>query len=92
MNRKNLEEIIELADKALLVTEAKVINTEVEAMAKTSFISIGGVLDSIKILAQDNLGHFDETRDAIDRPERHSISGHANDPSAQQKYAFEKDN
>jgi len=34
----------------------------------------------------------DETKDAIDRPERHSISGHMNDPSPTQEQAFKKDN
>ena len=91
MNSTNLHEIIELVNKALLVTDAKVINTEVEALNKTAFITIGGVLDSIKILAMDNLGNFDETRDAIDRAERHSIAGHMNDPSSMQKEAFNKD-
>ncbi len=33
-----------------------------------------------------------ELRDNIDRKERHSISGHANDPSEMQKRAFEKEN
>ena len=92
MNSKNLQEIIELVDKALLVTDAKVIDTEVEALGKTAFITIGGVLDSIKLLAMDNLGHFDETRDAIDRPERHNIAGGMNSPSIMQKEAFAEEN
>ncbi len=32
-----------------------------------------------------------ELRDNVDRKERHSISGHSNDPSEQQKYAFKKE-
>ena len=90
MNRKNLEEIIKLVDKALLTIDEKVINTEVDVLTKTSFVSMGGILDSIKILATDNLGGYDELRDAIDRPERHSIAGHMNDPSVMQKKAFDE--
>ena len=33
-----------------------------------------------------------ERMDSQDRPHRHSISGHANDPSTMQQLAFEKEN
>ncbi len=33
-----------------------------------------------------------ELRDSTDRMERHSIAGHMNDPSDQQKKAFDKEN
>jgi len=33
----------------------------------------------------------DERHDAIDRPERHSIAGHMNDPSIMQEKAFKKE-
>ena len=92
MNKNNLDEIIELVNKALLVTDAQVINTEVEAINKTSFITIGGVLDSIKILAMDNLGQFDPLLDNSDNPERHNIAGGMNSPSKMQKEAFKEDN
>ena len=85
MNRKNLEEIIALVDKALLVADAKAINTEVEAINNTAFISMGGVLDSIKILAIDTLtGNVTDTK-----PEPHSIAAGMNDPSHMQKEAFD---
>ena len=34
----------------------------------------------------------DEIRDSVDRPERHSIAGHMNDPSDTQKKAFNENN
>ena len=92
MNRKNLEEIIKLVDKALLTIDEKVINTEVDVLTKTSFVSMGGILDSIKILATDNLGGYNELRDAIDRPERHSIAGHMNDSDFAAKRRYEAEN
>jgi len=89
-NRENLKEIIDLVDKALVATQERVIDTEVEPITKTGFISIGGVLDSIKLLAEDSITRIDEKRDNIDRPNRHSIAGHMNDPSVMQIEAFKK--
>lgn len=91
MNRKNLEEIVALVDKALASTKEKVIDTEVEPMTKTAYISIGGVLDSIKILALANLGHYDEAHDNIDRPEKHNIAGSMNKPSRDQLALIEEE-
>ena len=34
----------------------------------------------------------EQYHDSEDRADRHSISGHANDPSEMQKYAFKKEN
>ena len=88
---KNLNEIVELCDKALLVVDAKVISTEVEALNKTAFISMGGVLDSIKLLAKDMLGEHDPLKDNVDRPSRHSIAGHMNDSTLGAKITYEKE-
>ncbi len=94
---KKLDEIIETARRAIRVADAKVLDVEVTEIDKKSFVSIGGSFDSILILAlsiKEEQGHSleDEKRDAIDRPERHSIAGGMNNPSPMQVEAFEEEN
>ncbi len=92
---KKLDEIIETARRAIRVADAKMLDVEVTELDKKSFMSIGGSFDSILILAlsikeEQNTTVLDEKRDAIDRPERHSIAGHMNDPSPMQVEAFDE--
>ena len=94
MNKK-LDEIIELSRKAIRVNEDKVLDVEVVPLEKGAFVSIGGVLDSILILAlsikeEQGQSLADEKRDAVDRPERHSSSGHMNDSCLEHKAAFKE--
>ena len=86
-----LKEIIKLAKETLEVTEAKVLNEKVEEITKTAFVSVGGKLDSIILLAEDALT-LDPKQDNIDRPERHNIAGSMNSPSIMQQEAFELEN
>jgi len=86
---KTLEEIIKIAKEALEVTNKEVLDTKVTQLTKTGYVSVGGVLDSIILLAE-NMVVADPSKDAIDRPERHSIAGHMNDPSDNQRKAFEE--
>lgn len=84
---KTLNEIIKLAKETLEVAEAKVIDTEVEALDRRAFISIGGKLDMIILTAEDALIP-DPRQDNVDRPDRHNIAGTMNSPSEMQKKAF----
>ena len=86
---KTLNEIIETAEKALKAINEEIANLPVNHVTKVAYVSVAGSFDSIILLAE-NAVTVDPAKDAIDRPERHSISGHANDPSPMQKYAFEK--
>ena len=86
-----LKEIIKLAKETLAVTEASVLNEKVEDVTKTAFVSVGGKLDSIVLLAEDALT-LDPTQDNIDRPTKHNIAGGMNSPSKIQTEAFELEN
>ena len=86
-----LKEIIELAKDILEVTEAKVLNEKVEEVTKTAFVSIGGKLDSIILVAEDALT-LDPSQDNIDRPTKHNIAGGMNSPSKMQQEAFALEN
>ena len=60
--RKHLAEIKETAKRAIRVADAKVIDTGVTELDKQGFISMGGSLDSIIILAEElekELGYDD---------------------------------
>ena len=91
MNAK-LDEIIETARRAIRITDDKILNTNVAELDKKQYISVGGSLDSIIILA---LALKEDERtpkvEVIDRPERHSIAGGMNDPSPIQVEAFKED-
>ena len=86
-----LKEIIKLAKETLEVTDAKVLSEKVSEVNKTAFVSIGGTLDCIILLAEDALT-LDPTQDNVDRPERHNIAGSMNSPSKMQQEAFELEN
>lgn len=88
---KVLKEIIKLAKEALVVTNQEAIVTPVKDITKTAFISVGGVLDSIILVAEDAVS-LDPTQDNIDRPEKHNIAGTMNSPSETQKKAFAEEN
>ena len=88
---KVLQEIIKLAKETLEVTDANVLNEKVEEVTKTAFVSVGGKLDSIILLAEDALT-VDPTQDNIDRPTKHNIAGGMNSPSKMQQEAFELEN
>ena len=90
-----LDEIIELSRKAIRVNEDKVLDVEVIPLEKGAFVSIGGVLDSILILAlsiKEEQGEIEPHRDNIDRVDRHNIAGSMNGPSPMQTEAFEEEN
>ncbi len=94
MNKK-LDEIIETCRRAIRISDAKVLDVEVTELDKGNFVSIGGSFDSILILAlsikeEQCPSLADEKRDAIDRPERHSSSGHMNDSCLEHKTAFKE--
>ncbi len=84
--REQLKEIVKQAEASF----EKVTDETVNIMVNDQ-ISIGGTLDSIMLLAKDALESSDPHKDNIDRVERHSISGHMNDPSAMQKKGFDND-
>ena len=87
---KTLEEIIETATKALEAITEETANLPVDHVTKTAYVSVAGSFDKI-ILAAENGLTVDPTKDAIDRPEKHSIAGHMNDPSEMQKKAYEEE-
>ena len=87
---ETLAEIITIAKKALATAEDKVIDTKVETINKNSFVSIGGSLDSIILLAENV--KQDPHMDNIDRTEKHNIAGGMNSPSERQVEAYKKDN
>lgn len=86
---KSLEEIIKTAKRALASIHEEVAKLPVNHVTKTAYVSVAGSFDSIILLAENALT-MDPTKDAIDRPDRHSIAGHMNDPSETQKKAFEE--
>ena len=51
MKNEKLDEIIDMARKAIRITEDKILDTEVVELDKKSFISVGGAFDNILILA-----------------------------------------
>ena len=88
---KSLQEIIETAKKALKVLDEDVGKLPVDHITKTAYVSVAGCFDSIILVAEDALS-IDPSKDAIDRPERHSIAGHMNDPSPMQQKGYEREN
>ena len=62
---KRLIEIKERAETARTASDKEVLNAKAEELGK-SFISIGGELDNIVLLANDALGMLDALKGTVD--------------------------
>lgn len=83
---KNLQDVINILNTTDDAACVRVCNMYVELCQE---IADGIQSDSTDVI-MERLKK--EKQDNIDRKNRHSISGHANDPSPMQKYAFKKMN
>ena len=93
--KNRLDEIIVMAKKALVVTDAEIINMKAYDVdkEKRTFVSIGGVFDSIILLAQDILRDpslHEPILDNMDHPDRHNIAGSMNRPDRASEYENEQ--
>ena len=90
--KNRLEEIIVTAKKALAVTEKEIIALKVYDIdkKKNTYVSMGGCLDSIILLAEDILKDaslHEPHQDNMDHMEHHNIAGNnMNRPSRDQDY------
>ncbi len=80
----NLNEVAKIALEPATETEGKLCSLYMDLCEA---IAQGIVVEGSMIM----VGKEESHGDTLDRAERHSVSGHMNDPSEMQKLAFEKE-
>ncbi len=53
--RKQIEDVIDLAEQALKVSDQQVLDTEVDQVGKSGFVSVAGTFDAIILSLKDIL-------------------------------------